>query len=209
MSPAIPQPNSCSPKVENTAVEKASTPTQQQGQSSEPVALVLLSLLLTVLSFPFAFYGDTKFLLEHSWMTALNEAYENGSVFGKDFVFTWGPLGFLGTRIGVHLNKAHLVIGDILLFGSTFYLLYTFFLRQRGWLFPMAAAVLAMRMSNYSVTAFTLFIILSMIIQTTKNIPKSTYVLSAVLGALILHKGKLQPCRISFYSNKHWHYCKK
>lgn len=48
--------------------------------------------------------------LDSSWMIALNLAVKNGLVFGKDFIFTYGPLGFLSTHIGLEIPFGYLWI---------------------------------------------------------------------------------------------------
>jgi hypothetical protein len=44
--------------------------------------------------------------LDHSWSTVLEYAFEHHFQFGKDIVFTYGPLGFLNTKS----SQGHLVI---------------------------------------------------------------------------------------------------
>ncbi len=53
------------------------------------------------------------FCLDESWQTALNLALENSFVFGKDFVFTYGPLGFLSTRVDFGINFLYFVLFDL------------------------------------------------------------------------------------------------
>ena len=61
--------------------------------------------------------------VEYSWAWALNEAYARGRVFGSEFVFTFGPLGFLYTKI-FHPETAL----RLWLYGSAFVLVYTLLL---------------------------------------------------------------------------------
>ena len=48
--------------------------------------------------------------LESSWQIAINMAAANGWVFGKDIIFTYGPLGFLSTQIGLAIPYGNLII---------------------------------------------------------------------------------------------------
>jgi len=57
--------------------------------------------------------------LDQSWQMALNMAIERGFVFGTDFIFTYGPLGFLCTRSPLEISKFTYILLDI-------YLLFNF-----------------------------------------------------------------------------------
>ena len=48
--------------------------------------------------------------VDSSWQIGLNLAVKNGLVFGKDFIFTYGPLGFLATNIGLEIPHGNLWI---------------------------------------------------------------------------------------------------
>jgi hypothetical protein len=53
--------------------------------------------------------------LDDSWTIALQVAYEKGLIFGKEFIFTYGPLGFLSTRVAAESTKFIIVAYDIFL----------------------------------------------------------------------------------------------
>lgn len=59
------------------------------------------------------------FCVDESWHTALNIALEKSFVFGGDFVFTYGPLGFLSTRVDFGINFLYLVLFDIFIAANT------------------------------------------------------------------------------------------
>lgn len=75
----------------------------------------LLSLIASYLIFPSNLYNFLYPLqesenhvwmsLDPSWQLTLNYAYLNNMEWGKDFVFTFGPLGFLSTKFLWGVNK--------------------------------------------------------------------------------------------------------
>lgn len=52
--------------------------------------------------------------LDWSWMLSLSHAYANKLIFGKDWVFTYGPLGWLSTRTDFLLNYPLLLGFDLI-----------------------------------------------------------------------------------------------
>lgn len=60
------------------------------------VFYILFILLYFSNSQPYAYAG---FGIDGSWCTSLVMAIEQGEVFGKDFIFNYGPLGFLNTGV--------------------------------------------------------------------------------------------------------------
>jgi hypothetical protein len=43
--------------------------------------------------------------LDHAWILSINLAIADGRVFGSDYVFNYGPLGFLWTRTGLGISR--------------------------------------------------------------------------------------------------------
>ncbi len=78
----------------------------------------LTQLLSLALSFffvlPGQFFGTVGAGLDPSWQLALHEAFDKGRIFGKDFVFTYGPLGWLSTRLPYPSTTVLLLTADIL-----------------------------------------------------------------------------------------------
>lgn len=72
------------------------------------LAAVFFVLPGTVLSVP-------AIGLDQSWTIALQVAHEKGLTFGRDLIFTYGPLGFLSTRIAAPSTKAYIIAYDIFL----------------------------------------------------------------------------------------------
>ena len=62
--------------------------------------------------------------LDPSWSLALSYANENNFVWGKDIAFTYGPLGYLSTRIGWGINRNILLLFDVFYFLNFIYIFY-------------------------------------------------------------------------------------
>lgn len=57
--------------------------------------------------------------LDPSWRISVNMAAAKGFVFGKDYIFTFGPLGFLSTKNAVLVNKWIILLYELFLIFST------------------------------------------------------------------------------------------
>jgi len=132
-------------------------------------------LILTVFTCPMEFIrGDISSGIDNSWIIALNLALRRGAIFGKDFVFTYGPLGFLSTRNADYVGSPPIIAGDAFLFAGIFVLAYRYFSASIAWLLLLFVAGLALRTSNYSQTLFLLYIIYtSIVVMDKKNDPFS------------------------------------
>ena len=87
----------------------------------------LLLILFTFLAFPFVFYKQPETGLDPSWNIAIHLAIKYDLIFGKDFVFTYGPLGFLCTRLPIAIPKiVYLLFDFFFLFNLLFVLNETF-----------------------------------------------------------------------------------
>ena len=78
-------------------------------------ALIFFWGLLTLLLFPAVFSLKPGIGPDSSWMMATNLALRQGSSFGNQFVFTYGPLGFLSSRSICYLNRCWLIGFDLFL----------------------------------------------------------------------------------------------
>jgi hypothetical protein len=66
--------------------------------------------------------------IDGSWAMAINMAIHKNFVFGKDFIFTYGPLGFLSTRFPMYMNKWHLIMFDLyMMINFAFILFYVLY----------------------------------------------------------------------------------
>ncbi|MCB0318354.1 MAG: hypothetical protein KDD56_06320, partial [Bdellovibrionales bacterium] len=91
-------------------------------------SLSLFGSLIFILSFfwilPHSFYGTMGTGLDPSWQIALQLAIDSQKMFGTEFVFTHGPLGFLSTRLPFPSNYSKLILFDLYLFASIFLILF-------------------------------------------------------------------------------------
>jgi hypothetical protein len=147
---------------------------------------VISSLIITLFACPMEFIRkDISAGIDNSWIIALNTAIQRGAIFGKDFVFTYGPLGFLSTRNADYVGNAPIIAGDAFLLAGIFLLAYRFFSTNIIWLILLFSAALAMRTSNYSQTLFLLYIIYTSLIVTDKK-SDSLYIMYAAIGVPLL-----------------------
>lgn len=119
---------------------------------------VLLALLLALYTLPLQVAHVPNYSLDGSWITALNHAIHSGAVFGRDFVFTYGPLGFFSTRNDALLSRWWLLLADALLVLGYFRFFRKYVVVEKWWWIPALAVVLMLRSTNYSQSLFLLFI---------------------------------------------------
>lgn len=104
--------------------------------------LLLLVALFIILPAPFLYGWRSG--LDGSWKMALHVAWEKQFIYGSDFVFTYGPLGFLSTRLGT-LREWYLISDLIvyLIYSTTLILIW---IRLKSLLAKLAviAALLAL-----------------------------------------------------------------
>lgn len=64
--------------------------------------------------------GPSWLGVDDSWAVALNYALTKNWTWGKDIVYTYGPLGFLATRVGMGISKWILLGFDLLMVANFF-----------------------------------------------------------------------------------------
>jgi len=89
-----------------------------------------LLIFFLILLFPALFYEIPKPGLDESWNIALNLAYRQHMVFGKDILFTYGPLGILNYRLPIAFSKFVYLLFDIYFLTTLFFILRSIFKRQ-------------------------------------------------------------------------------
>src|ERR1035438_7133838 len=77
---------------------------------------ILLLTLAACFSLPVFFVATPDVGLDPSWQLSLQLAAADGKVFGREFVFTYGPLGWLLLHIAV--SKVGLLLYDFFILGS-------------------------------------------------------------------------------------------
>ena len=88
---------------------------------------IIYLLFLIVLLFPFYRISEIPSAgIDNSWRIALEMAYQKGLVFGKDIIYTYGPLGRLTQRIAIGTSNFELFLFDVFCFTNVGFLLYHF-----------------------------------------------------------------------------------
>lgn len=64
--------------------------------------------------------------LDHSWQLSIDLAIQKGFIFGEDYIFTYGALGFFSTRSNFSFEPRYFIIFDLFILVNLLYiLLYT------------------------------------------------------------------------------------
>lgn len=74
---------------------------------------------------------DPSMSLDPSWEITLNFANIQNLVWGKDIAFTYGPLGYLSTRVGWGVNSLSLLFFDLFVAFNFFYIFYKSFIDSK------------------------------------------------------------------------------
>ena len=62
--------------------------------------------------------------LDPSWILTMHWAIEKKLIFGKEYVFTYGPLGFLSTRTLFGISRFYLLIFDLFIIANLLFILH-------------------------------------------------------------------------------------
>jgi len=119
----------------------------------------IAAFILALYSFPTCLRLEPGYYLEGSWMRAINMAIKNKLTFGHDFIFTYGPLGFLSTRYDGYVTGYSLFAGDLVLFACYFYFYKKYLPKSIYWFIIALMAMMLMRHTNYSQHLFLVFMI--------------------------------------------------
>ena len=95
------------------------------------LSYLLIGLFLFLL-IPGTFYQVPMKGLDPSYIIAVHLAYKYHLIFGKDIVFTFGPLGVLNYRFPIGVSRWVYLLFDIYFLGTTFFLLRHFFREGYG-----------------------------------------------------------------------------
>jgi hypothetical protein len=102
----------------------------------------LLTVFIVFLLFPNSFCSTVGGGIDASYNIAINLAWKYHLVFGKDFVFTFGPLGVLNYRISLAVPGWVYLFFDVYGLVTLIHILFTALGRRRG-LLPAVFLVLA------------------------------------------------------------------
>jgi hypothetical protein len=94
-------------------------------QINSSILIFAYLLILVVLLFPYYQISNIPTAgIDNSWRIALEMAYQKGLVFGRDIIYTYGPLGRLTQRISIATSNFQFFLFDIFCFGNVAFLLY-------------------------------------------------------------------------------------
>ncbi|MBX2904728.1 MAG: hypothetical protein KF744_01730 [Taibaiella sp.] len=96
----------------------------------------LFALVLSIYALPVSFYYYIFKDLDGSWNRSLNMAIKNNLVFGKDLVFTFGPLAYLSTRNTEYVRDIYLLLFDFFV-SVCFFMLFRRMLQKSTKYFPV------------------------------------------------------------------------
>ncbi|MBS1774338.1 MAG: hypothetical protein JST82_15890 [Bacteroidetes bacterium] len=101
---------------------------------SQQTLLKCIAFLLAIhmVNFPFVCYpdvvnhGPSWYGLDVSWQMTLNYAKVSKWVWGKDIIYTYGPLGYLATRMGWGISKWVFLLFDIFIVFNLYHIFKDF-----------------------------------------------------------------------------------
>ncbi len=102
-------------------------------KKKKKLLISFISLIGTYIAFPVFFEGglwtitdhsQNWFSLDPSWSFTITQAFRKGMLWGTEFVLTYGPFGFLTSRLLLGINKYYLLGYDIFLSTNIFLFFY-------------------------------------------------------------------------------------
>jgi hypothetical protein len=170
---------------------QASAPRLQWPNWSEIVHFVgTVIIWVTVVTwlFPRLFYVGISSGLDPSWKLSLHMAYSQGLIWGRDFVFTYGPLGFLSSRLALPEFRIWYVAIDLFFFANIVYLGWIAVWRLTRWserLGALAVVYCAGSSINLVDLAIVLFIIQLMHLFLHQSSRRSWHLAPAIICAVL------------------------
>lgn len=142
-------------------------------------------IFFVIIFFPAFFYKQPTEGLDPSWNIALHLAYKYKLVFGKGFIFTYGPLGILHSRLAISTNKYVYLLFDLYLMCSFFFLLKGIFKKHFNPLM-LIFIFLSMMISQYAMAdQWYFFFFLFFLFSFIKEPQNKIYLIQAALLSII------------------------
>lgn len=162
---------------------------------TSPLTYVIAFILaLYMFCFPFISYpqltdvGPTWLGLDVSWQMVLSYANEHDMVWGKDIVYTYGPLGFLSTRFAWGVSRWVFLAFDILLMINFFYVFKDFLKESVSKIlgtFILLAIMLLMHTDHGADLSWVLlFLIMFWLYKTYKQPSTASFVMLGILTVI-------------------------
>ncbi len=146
-----------------------------------PFAITII-VMCCLLILPKNFIAAPGLGIDSSWAISINMIYKESLLFGKDFVFTYGPLGFLNTRYDFAIGIIPFIIADLLTISCGIYILLIVWNKIRDPLTFLSIPYLILLVSlNYEINFlyFSFFFFLILHFHFDKNI------LSGIIAGLL------------------------
>jgi len=124
---------------------------------------IAFSLLCLLLLMPSLFYTTPGHGLDPSWVIAMHWTVEKEMIFGQDFIFTFGPLGTLSTRLPFGIKTWQILIYDLYIFGNIFILVYLVVKNYSNWqtyFILLIISIIIYDSYSYTHTFFLLFVLI-------------------------------------------------
>lgn len=123
--------------------------------------------------------------IDSGWVWALNRAIHDGLVFGRDLVFTYGPLGFLSTRYTGFVGAWPLLMGDVILAAGFFYFVFRHAASSVPGLLVVLASVILLRNAYYVQALFSLFFIYTSLLFVAQKQTRPELVFAALYSVML------------------------
>jgi hypothetical protein len=149
------------------------------------------ALLLTIFLFPTAAFDFAALGIDPSWALSINMAVQQDLVFGRDWIFTFGPLGYLFTRNPYGIVNWPLLLYDVFVAVNVFFVVSCYLRRlnsNRALLVFLLIIFLLLRGAWESFILFYLFLFYLFYALEHK---KPQYLLVALLLCLLIFYIKL------------------
>jgi len=136
--------------------------------------------------------------IDPSWQIALNMAVRKGFVFGKDFIFTYGPLGFLETHLGMGIPYGNLwvFLFEISLTGVILLIVSRLLKENHA---PLDYIILFFAVYNLSYVGVSFIIAVIILFFLLQNIKKINYYSLTLVSVLLIIQFFIKPSTALYF----------
>ncbi|WP_435357169.1 hypothetical protein [Emticicia sp. SJ17W-69] len=153
---------------------------------SQYIFLLFFSFIFFSLSLPAGYAG---FDMDASWHEALIIAIEKNFIFGRDFIFNYGPLGYLNTGLlPKTVSPIFLVVIEIFTLLNYLIIIRLAFQKanKNGWIVAISALLIFMPWGFIADTSFTFFYFFLFWLLHAKNTRNSVGLLLALILSVLI-----------------------
>jgi hypothetical protein len=146
-----------------------------------------------VLLFPTALVTRPAEGIDPSWAIGVHLAIQNDFVFGQEIVYTYGPLGYIATRLPIGVTKSQYLISNMLITSLTVWMLVSVLRRIVGYqqLFFFLAAVVILSLYTFdyasNVSIFLFFILTFLLLCNMRRHSTSALAVALVTSVVIFY----------------------